>query len=172
MKTIKCLSCEQIFLPKKKSTKYCCRSCQSTHLGALLGMQRAQKRKNGKTLQCGVCSTAFYVPAYRLETAKYCSRKCTSLANPENTKKAQLASPLMRRAGQSAPKKYVAIKVDGKYIREHRHVMQQHLGRLLERHEHIHHINGNPQDNRIENLQLMTNSEHQKLELSFFSSSA
>ena len=78
----------------------------------------------------------------------------------------------MRRAGQSAPKKYVAIKVDGKYIREHRHVMQQHLGRLLERHEHIHHINGNPQDNRIENLQLMTNSEHQKLELSFFSSSA
>jgi hypothetical protein len=172
MKTIKCLFCEQLFLPKKKSTKYCCRSCQAKHLGVLLGVQRAQKRKNGKTLQCGICSTAFYVPAHRLETAKYCSRKCTSLANPENTKKAQLASPLMKRAGLSSPRKYVVIKVNGKYIREHRHVMQEHLGRLLEKHEHIHHINGDPTDNRIENLQVLTNSEHQKLELSFFSSAS
>ena len=55
-------------------------------------------------------------------------------------------------------------------MREHRHVIEQHLGRKLKTFEHIHHINGNPIDNRIENLQVLTNSEHQKLELSFFSS--
>jgi hypothetical protein len=119
-----------------------------------------------------LCSKEFYAPAYRIPTAKFCSRKCTSIAHPENTKKAQEASPLMKRAGTGKPKKYVVIKVDGKAIREHRHVMQVHLGRILDKSEHVHHINGDPTDNRIENLQVLTNSEHQKLELSFFSSAS
>ena len=170
MKTANCLFCKGEFNPKKKTSKYCCRSCLSKHLAILFGKQRAEKKKNGKTLCCSICSKEFYVPAYRFETAKYCSRRCTSIANPENTKKAQMASPLMKRAGVSEPRKYVVITVNGKQIREHRHVMQKHLGRTLSRNEHVHHINGDPTDNRIANLQVLTNSEHQKLELSFFAS--
>ena len=43
--------------------------------------------------------------------------------------------------------------------------MEQYLGRELRPDEIVHHINGNKLDNRLENLQIMTNSEHTKLHL-------
>lgn len=49
------------------------------------------------------------------------------------------------------------------YQLHHRWVMEQYLNRRLSRNEHIHHINGNGLDNRVENLILISNSEHGKL---------
>lgn len=45
-------------------------------------------------------------------------------------------------------------------IREHTLVVEQHLGRALEKGEVIHHIDGDKTNNELSNLQLMTVEEH------------
>ena len=58
---------------------------------------------------------------------------------------------------------YKRTTYKGKPIDEHRKVMEMYLGRKLESWEIVHHINKNKRDNRIENLQLMTQQEHNRL---------
>lgn len=49
------------------------------------------------------------------------------------------------------------------YVREHRHVMEQHLSRLLTAKEVVHHLDEDKLNNEIKNLEVLTNSEHARL---------
>lgn len=51
------------------------------------------------------------------------------------------------------------------YIMEHDLIMECYIGRWLKEKEVVHHINHKRDDNRIENLQLMTTSEHARLHM-------
>ena len=51
---------------------------------------------------------------------------------------------------------------DGKYQYEHRVKMEEKLGRKLKNGEHIHHKNGNPADNRLSNLSVVSKADHNK----------
>lgn len=53
---------------------------------------------------------------------------------------------------------------DGKYQYEHRLNLEKKIGRKLKRGEQVHHINGQPGDNRPANLQLVTMATHNQID--------
>jgi hypothetical protein len=121
-----------------------------------------------------ICGSEIQVRVYkgkrdRSYTPKYCSRSCfySNRKRPSGLSYV-ITTPnkgwFKNKGGGVDDHGYIKIHVGKtKYQRQHRYVMEQHLGRKLEPNEVIHHINGDKKDNRIENLQVMTKESHDKL---------
>jgi hypothetical protein len=48
--------------------------------------------------------------------------------------------------------KYAYKTINGNKKRIHRHIMEELMGRELESNEHVYHLNGDSNDNSVENL--------------------
>jgi len=92
--------------------------------------------------------------------ARFCSHKCYA----KNRGKRGAYKPYVLISGYKyiyAPNHPNATKKG--YVAEHRLVAEQKIRRLLHSDEDVHHINFNKLDNRPENLQVLSKSEHMKL---------
>lgn len=132
-----------------------CRTCERR-------LPETEYYRNGKYIrsECKRC----YTERRRLNSTRQCV-DCSETIGRKNLRCRRCDSAVRRGTGSfrmSADGYMVkAVKEKGKptkWIREHRFVMENHLGRPLLPTEHVHHINGVRHDNRIENLELWTTS--------------
>lgn len=141
-------------------------------------------RCNGELITCSVCGKRAYKSRAKLEIVKgrYCGMPCYRLGSRERVRRTcpkcgnefeawpsrkqkycQLRCRIRLGQPSNTVDGYLEKRIDGRNKRLHRIIMGQHLGRKLERWEHVHHINGDKKDNRLENLEVLTASEHSKL---------
>lgn len=148
-----CATCGAEFTPTGSAALYCSKACQFG------------------TANCEACGETFVKrPTQRVKAPRdnrYCSQTCRwadvrsrdeygRYINSDgyvliNT---TFREPTMRRDVNVQGYARVNLGSERGRVLEHRLVMEEALGRPLETHETVHHINGDKQDNRLENLQL------------------
>lgn len=136
------------------------------------------------SVRCKNCGIEMLVWPSR-DSRKYCSFKCRNEAMKGNycgprgpdkhnwkggRKKDTHGYVLLRVNYLSEEEQKLAEKMPthGGYIKEHRIKMAKKIGRPLKSDEVVHHKNGIPDDNRIENLELLKTGTHAKGNLEDF----
>lgn len=152
-----------------------CIQCGKRFMRELGEVNRARKAKAGPF--CGrSCSNSYRFSGKELSQERREKMKGRIPWNigkehsPET--KAKIAAKAKLRTGEKNPNwkggryqntsGYIEIRVNGRKKLEHVYIVEQSLGRRLNRSEVVHHKNGDKTDNRIENLQVMTISEHMR----------
>ena len=126
---------------------------------------------------CEQCGAQFFERKHKASGPKggrgrhFCSRFCASSATvreqdvshlrPFEFPKGQVPHNYIGRVRHSAG--YVVVTGQGERHLEHRAVMAAHLKRELRPSEIVHHLNGDKTDNRPDNLEVMSQSDHTRL---------
>ena len=150
METRKCPTCTRSFTPKPRAhtQRYCSQPCQ---------LKAAQQARRSSTLTerpCETCGRVFR-PKQIKAAGRFCSRRCLYVGTRREK------APNWRGGRYLNSHGYVKVyepdhpQADSMgYISEHRLMMEEIVGRPLDRQESVHHKNGDRADNRAENLQL------------------
>ena len=112
---------------------------------------------------CPICKSPFRNWVITHSRKTFCSKSCASKARVGPKSSRWKGGIKIHTLG------YIMIRIPnhpsaiGGYVFQHRLIMERHLKRFLNPNEHVHHINGLKHDNRLENLQLLTQSGHNRL---------
>lgn len=138
-----CLFCRAEYAPKNNEQKYCTHDCAS------------KAKVVDKSVCCQQCGKEFMRPNGKPRA--FCSRSCAMTArNAGIEANYETLTPRVRSPDgfYTTTQGYRAKKINNVQVLQHRLIMEDHLGRPLDKRERIHHKNGIRDDNRIENLEL------------------
>lgn len=144
-------------------------------------------QKSGTVIKCEYCGEEFYSYPYRHTISKYCSRKCYHMATRKtnvfvclncgkevlDAKKGRLfcSTECASKYRASRPRKATIGKSGYRYVwfsdgtgePEHRYLIEQIIGRKLDKDEIVHHKDEDRSNNSLDNLEVMSRREHSKL---------
>lgn len=139
--------------------------------GARILLSRFMKTNHPESLAgktCGNCATTFFKKSReswkQYYKKRFCSLRCKAIVMQPKTFTHWKGGRSLLKTGYiyvHCPKHPFATKHG--YVMEHRLVMESQIGRCLRPDEDVHHINEIKDDNHIDNLELLSKSDHTRL---------
>jgi len=131
---------------------YCSDECYKKYLE-----NEKKKRLERIMKMCCNCGKIFYGYRHNKLDKYFCSRRCSSEYLVGEKHHSWNGGYTITTQG------YKAIKINGKYVLEHRIIMENFIGRKLYSDEVVHHKDHNKLNNNIKNLELLIKQDHDRL---------